>query len=212
MFSVNDFITKYENYSDEELLEIQSNSEKYSDEAIEAVNIVIANRGGKENFMKRLEEKRVLKNEIRRITNEIYSLRSKTTNADFLKTLITSNVLSQEEVHEIIDKKFAEFDAEVKDKSISSRTIIGSITGGAIASVIGGGLWGLEMIYSNAIFYLLLFGLLLFCYGVIKLFTRQSKNNIVVLIATILSFVLALIIGALLFNIVGYQGSSSIHR
>jgi hypothetical protein len=43
----------------------------------------------------------------------------------------------------------------------------------------------------------------LICYWIIKAFTRQSKNNIVILIATILSICAGIFIGLILLALVG---------
>jgi len=94
---------------------------------------------------------------------------------------------------------------EVEDKKIKPRTVIGSIIGCIVAGLIGGTLWGLQMIYSGRIFYILLIGLVLLCYGIIKISTKQTKKNTVVLIATVISVVLSLLIGQLLYDIIGYQ-------
>ena len=64
----------------------------------------------------------------------------------FLKKIITSDVLSSEKAHEIIGNKIVEIRVEEEDKKIKPSTVIGSIFGGGIASLIGGVLWGLQMI------------------------------------------------------------------
>jgi len=46
MFSVDHFVSMYEKYSDEQLFEIHSNMDNYSEEAKVAFNIVIAKKGG----------------------------------------------------------------------------------------------------------------------------------------------------------------------
>ncbi len=98
-----------------------------------------------------------------------------------------------------------EIEQELNDKKIKPRTIAGGIIGGTIAAVTGGALWGLQLIYSGRIFLILGIGLALFCYGIISAATKQSKNNIVVLIATVISIIVAIGIGQLLYEIVGYR-------
>lgn len=85
MFSVNDFILKYENYSDEELLDIHENIEGYSKEAKEALEIIIHKKGGLEQIVKRLGEKQIVTNEINRIANEAHELGKHGVDADFIK-------------------------------------------------------------------------------------------------------------------------------
>ena len=205
MLSIADFISKYENYTDEELFEVHSNITTYSNEAKDALTIVIAKNGGLENLQKRLDEKKIITNEIQRINREVAQLNVPGNDVSFLKILISSNILPSEKVNEIIDNKFSEIVLEEEDKKIKPRTILGSIFGGGIASIIGGVLWGLQMIYSNRIFVIFLIGLVLLCYGIIKFSTRQSKRNTVVVIATVIAVIVALLVGQALYEIIGYQ-------
>lgn len=65
------------------------------------------------------------------------------------------------------------------------------------------------MIYSGHIFYLFAVGLVIISYGFIKFFTKQSKNNIVVLILTVASVFYALILGFYIYQMFGYRGPDS---
>jgi len=205
MLSVEDFIDKYEQYSDEELFEVNSNIENYSPEAKEALDFVLAKKGGLEKIQHVLGEKKKINDEIIRIKRETSKLSSKETNAEFIKTLITSDILPKDQVNYIIDEKFGEFEARLKDTTINSKTIVHAAIGTAIASVSGGILWSLQMIYSKRIFIILILGLVLLCYGIIKFTTKKSKENKVVFIATIVSFILSILIGSLIFEIIGFQ-------
>jgi hypothetical protein len=118
-------------------------------------------------------------------------------------TLVKSDILSDEEKGQIIREKYDELSRTREDEKIKPRTIIGSIVGGGIGSIIGGGLWGLQMIQMHRMFYILVIGLAILSYGLIHLFTKQSKANVVVLIATVLSVIGALVIGQLLFEMYG---------
>ena len=205
MFTVDDFVLKYEKYTDEELLNIHSNILGYSNEAQIAFDRVINNKGGLEIILKRVESKAILENEEKRIAKDSLDFGRQGIDASFTKTVTSSTILSEERVKEIIDSKYVEVEAEIEDKKIKPRTIIGSIIGGGIASIIGGVFWGLQMIYSKRIFTIFFVGLVLLSYYLIKALTKQTKNNSFVLIATIISVILALLIGQLLYEIVGYR-------
>jgi hypothetical protein len=205
MFAIDDFVLKYENYTDGELIEIYHNMADYSEEANEALMIVIQKNGGFDELVKRLSEKQVLANEISRIEKETAEFGLKGVDASFIKKTASSTILSQDEVEGIIDRKYSLVQLELEDKKIKPRTVVGSLIGGTIASLVGGVLWGLQLIYSKRMFYILLVGLVLLCYGIIKLITGQSKKNNAVLVATILSVLLSLIIGQLLYEIIGYR-------
>jgi hypothetical protein len=202
MFTIQDFVAKFEHYTDEELMAIHVNLDGYSQEAQEALNLVIGSKGGMEALVQRLEQKKTVEREIQRIRKETASFGGRGVDATFIKQITSSDILPADKVAEIIESGFAEVEIEIEDKKIKSRTIIGSLIGALIASVVGGVLWRLVMIYAPTISIyitlLLLIGLTLFCYGVIKVSTKQTKRNIIVLVATIISIILAIFIGSLL--------------
>ena len=109
--------------------------------------------------------------------------------------------MTPEQVTRIIDDTYRQVQLEVEDSRIKSRTVIGGLIGMVLATLIGGALWGLKLIYGPPeriemkIELILLFGLLLVCYGIIKLCTRQSWKNIIVLVCTILAVLQAVLIG-----------------
>lgn len=152
MFSIADFEKKYKAYSDEELLEIHTSISNYSDDAQKAFENVIKGKGGIEKLLKRRDDKLILLREEKRIAKETEKFGNEGIDADFVKTITTSNILSEEKVQSIIDKKYVEVEAQLDDKKIKPRTVIGGIVGGLLASIVGGALWGLQMIYSHSIF------------------------------------------------------------
>ncbi len=195
MLSVKDFIEKYELYSDEELIEVDSNINNYSEEANEALNIVLQKKGGIEVIQKRLADKAIITNEIERIKKETIRLSSKETNADFIKSLISSDLLPKEKIHEIINEQFGKFEAHVKDITVDSKTVAKAVFATVIASIVGGiYIW---FVLSNASRIPILFfiGLGLLCYGIIRLITKKTKANTIVFIASFLSFTFSLLIG-----------------
>ena len=74
MLTVKDFIAKYETYSDEELYVVYINVDNYSEEAAEALSIVMAKQGGYKSLIERLEAKAVIENEKQRIAQEATKL------------------------------------------------------------------------------------------------------------------------------------------
>jgi hypothetical protein len=116
MLSVADFVSKYEKCTDEELYIIHSHISEYSDEAQEALQIVLAAKGGLELIIKRLEEKQIMDDEIQRIAKDAINLGREGVDASFIKTTTTSGILSAEKVNEIIDKKYAEAEREIATK------------------------------------------------------------------------------------------------
>ena len=200
MLSTNDFISQYETHTDEELYTIYMDKDGYSPEAQEALMIVLQKKGGLNELIHRLQEKQVYNNEVNRIGRDVVKMGQKNVDIDFIKTVMTSTILPPEKVNEIIEQAFEIATLDKEDRKIKPRTIVGSILAAILASVAGGILCSLALIYgprrmSLMIVGILIFGLILLCYGIVRLFTRQTQKNIVVLIATIISVVLSISIG-----------------
>lgn len=136
MFSVQEFVLKFEAYDDVEMFEIYSNWDNYSDEAKEAFNIVISKKGGVENLLTRMAEKQKLVNEANKIKKAALELSMSGSDSSFAKGVITSEYLSSDKVSEIIDSTFYVVEQEKEDVKIKPRTIYGSLLGGAVASVV----------------------------------------------------------------------------
>lgn len=206
-----ELIERYQSSSDSELMRIYNSKEGYTAEAKKALDIVIAEKGGiaslqerHQNFIEIEEEKDHLKKEILKLNNEKLG-------KEEIKNKITSNKLSDKETLEIFNQTFQEIEVEEKDVEIKPKTIIGSLLGGFIGGTIGGILWGVQMIYSAHVFYIFAVGLFVISYGTIKLFTKQSKKNLVVLAITILSVIYALILGFFLYELIGYRGFNKLN-
>ena len=203
MFSVQEFALKFETYDDVEMFEIYSNWDNYSDEAKEAFNIVVSKNGGVENLLTRVAERQKLLNEANKIKKAAFELSMSGSDSSFAKGVITSDHLSPDKVNEIIDSTFYVVEQEKEDIKIKPRTIYGSLLGGAIASVVSGCLWGALLIYSERVLVMMLIAPALICYWIVKAFTKQSRKNIVILIATIVAICVGLLIGQILLDIIG---------
>jgi len=203
---VKELIERYQSYSDMELMNIYNNKQGYTEDAKKALDIVIEEKGGikslqqrHQNFIEAEEAKENLKNDIIKLNSENLS-------KDEILTRVASNNLSNTQQMEIFNRTFQQIEDEEKDTEIRSKTIVDSIIGGLIGGTTGGILWALQLIYSAHIFYIFGFGLVVLSYGAIKLFTKQSKNNLVVFSMTILSVIYALILGFYLYDLIGYRG------
>jgi hypothetical protein len=203
MLTANDFISLYEGYSNEELYKAYSTIGDYSEQAQEALKDAIQKRGGLEKIIEEHNYQLRIANEKERIRQETAQLYVSDSNVAFLKNLITSDLISPSELHQIIESKYLELRSEEEDKKIKPRTIFGSLIGGLIGSVIGGVLWGLQMIQMHRVFFILIAGLIIISYGLIRAFTKQSKANTAVVIATFLSVAGSVLIGQVLFEIFG---------
>ena len=188
----------YRKFSDNDLTEAYSSMINYSGKANADLLNEIDYRGGMDKFLKQIEKAKVAETEIKRVTEEVYSLSSPDTNIEFIRQTIGSDILSQDQLDFLIERKFDAHQAMLADTSIGTSTIIGSLVGGAIGSLISGILFGLSIIYFDRIFFFLLVIVYIICYSIIKLVTKQSRNNLAVFIASFLATVGAAVIGLLI--------------
>jgi hypothetical protein len=206
MFTVEDFLSQYEPYSDQELMGIYSNPEDYSPEAVTAAQTLIDKRGGLEATLKRVRQNQDINDEISRISLEAKALAAKGVDPAFIRqTAMPSKLLSEQQVGEILQTALAEYQVEAEDRAIKPRTVYGSLFGGILASVIGSVLWGGQLILAGGyidlkITLLLIAGLYFVCYGLIRIATKQSKRNRAVLISTIAAVLISLAVGQALFG------------
>lgn len=206
MLSKQDFIEQYEDYTDEQLYHIYSNSVNYSPEAQEAVMIVIEKKGGLDKLKHRVANRGEVVAEINRIGNEAAKMLQNDIDPDFVRSMITSGILEQEETKTIIENAIAAAEKTKADKNITPRTIIGSIFGLILATLIGSIACGLALKQLTGriplvILVLLLVGLALLCYAIIRAFTRQSRQNVVVLLSTVIAVVLSILIGSVVADL-----------
>ena len=187
MPTIEEITEKYENYTDEKLLEVYNTIDQYTDDGKTALNIVLKKRGGIEAIKLNLKNQAEIENEIKRIKFEIKELVNRGRSKVEIKEKIVIKSIKNLELERLIEEVSESIQSEEADLKVSSRTILGSLFGGFIGGTIGGILWGLQMVFSKHIFYIFGFGLAILSYGFIRLFTKQSKKNTVILVMTIIS-------------------------
>ena len=206
MLTFENLIAKFGSYTDEELFVVHQDIENYSDEAKQALDTIILKRGGMDLIQKKLEEKAIIRKEKMRIGEEVASLRMNGVDIEFLKKNTTSSILSQEDLNALIDTNVEVAEFHIEDKKIDSNIIIKCVLACAVASLIGGAFISLQFIYLGATSVLMIIGLALICYGVVKLITQKSYNNAAVGIASLLAFIFSYVLGFLVYSIFGYLG------
>lgn len=203
---LNELIERYSQYSDVELMNVYSNKNAYTDDAKQALDIVIEKKGGIQSFTDRYDKIVAKELEKSRIKNDAVKLYLNGMTKNDINHILISEILASDEIQQIIETTSTEIEATKRDLEIKPSTIIGSILGGIIGGTIGGILWGLQIMYSGHVFYIFVIGLGIISYGFIKFFTKQSRNNIAVFVITILSVIYALILGFYLYELFGYHG------
>ena len=202
MFTVADFKLKYAAASDEDLYDIQANPESYSAEAVEAAKVVIEDRGGLTAIENKLAARHQVRAEANRIRHEVEGLFKPAIDDAFLMKMITSEILTPEQVHEVVNRKLVQLRAEHTDTTIKPRTVYGSLLGLVVASLVGGILIIL-LLDQKRIPLFLLMGIFALNYGIIKLMTRQSHKNVIVLIASVFSVALSYLVAMIIASVIG---------
>src|SRR5688572_31607110 len=98
MFSTQQLVNKYEYYTDKELLELHNAISDYSEEAKQALAIVLERKGGLEKLLKQQKEKAIQETEEERITTEVLRLAKPGVDISFLQKMMTSSILSTEKL------------------------------------------------------------------------------------------------------------------
>lgn len=184
----------YKKYTDEELIEVYTSMIEYSGKANTEVLQEIELRGGLDNFKKQIEYKAIIEQEKNRISKEIFSLTSTATDAEFIKSIVTSDILTKDQVDELVENKFASFQAFNKNRQINSKTIIRSIIGIVAGTILGGWLFYFISKKLDGIYYFFIVPVYVLNYLIILLITKRTRTNLVVLIASILATIGALLL------------------
>ncbi len=200
-----ELIQTYNAYSDEELTEAWRSIHDYTPEASEVLKTVIEKRGGIEALLENEQLSWEVFQETERIKQQVRQMATPEVEPEFLHKMISSELLDETQRLTIIQETLDSIAHEKEDMEIKPRTLIGGSLAAGLAAVMGGILWGLQLMWSGRIFYIFLIGLVLLCYSFIRFFTKQSHKNTAVVILTVISTVVALAIGQLMFEFWGRQ-------
>jgi hypothetical protein len=206
MLTTQDFIDKYQTYTDLELYTVRHNIHQYSEDAGKALAIVIDNKGGLDALIKRLEAQATIEKEKQRIANEATKLGLGGVDAAFIKNTTSSALLSKEEVDHIVESNAAKAELQVKDRKVNTETIVKCIIGGALATITGGAFASLQSVYFGATSAVMVIGTGLICYFTVKWFTKKSFNNTAVFLASLIAFFLSYAVAQLAVAVFGYLG------
>ena len=190
----------YKNYKDEDLVRAYSVMMETSGKISSDLAKVIETRGGIDYFKRIMELRKNTPAEISRLQNEVCALTTPETNYEFVRKLISSQHLSSEDLDVFVKRIFDEQKASQADKAITQTTIIKSSIGLLLGSVAGALFWWLILYLFKQPFIFVIPIDVMIGYFIIKLITKQSFKNTVILIATLLSAGISLVAGHFLFQ------------
>ncbi|SFD64549.1 hypothetical protein [Flavobacterium phragmitis] len=190
----------YKKYSDKDLEDAYLTMMEYSGKASDELLLEIENRGGINLFLSSLEFNSINKKEIKRITDEVYSMSNDYSDLDFIRQFVKSDILTSEELEKLIELKFNEHQKIVKDRIINQKTIFGSLIGMTIGIIISFFFYLLVIYLLGRFIYYPIIAVYFICYQSIKLITKQSRDNTFVFISSLIGTIITMIFLYLLYH------------
>ena len=188
----------YSKYTTDELIEAYNSMLDYSGQLSPELSQEIELRGGIKSFKNLIARKKIVDEEIKRLSAEIFSFVNTDVDIEFIKGRIKSEVLSEQEVNNLIESKFYSFKKYKVDQSISKDVYIQSLITTLAASVIGGMALALLVYFITPIFLYFIIPIYLIDYLIIHLITKKTRRNIIVFISILVSTIISIILGVYL--------------
>lgn len=198
-------LKNYAEYDDLQLLSILASPGDYSEVAVSVAREVIQSRGGIDLLTRKIQLSQVRDVEIQRVKQEARKILVPGVDLSFAKKMVTSETLPEQEVANIVEGEWIIWEKDLKDRQVKPATITRGIPAVIISGLVAGFLWGLSIMWSGRIFYIFLVGVVIVCYSIVKLFTRQSYKNSAVFVLTVIASILAFSIGQLMWGYFGRQ-------
>ena len=191
----------YSKFSYDDLIESYTNMIAYSGKVEPEIVQEIENRGGMEKFLRAIDNNKKHRVEVDRIVKQVFELSSEYKDLEFIRQFIKSDTLRKDDLDDLIERKFDEYQIMSADKKINSKTIFGSLLGVLFGSLLGSLFLFLStFIFGGIVFYLLFF-VIFICYSSIKIITKQSKNNAVVFVATVIATLISFLLSFIAIGI-----------
>ena len=190
----------YNKYSEDELIEVYTTMVDYSGKVDPEVLQEIDKRGGLENFLEIIKQRKINKEESNRILNEVIKLNKEGFSLDEIKKTLTSEIWTKQHLNAFIENRYIRHQLFINDKTIDKDVILRSIAGIFVASIVGSMVWAFSMIYLKAVLYPILVGVYFISYLIIKGLVGKSHNNGMVLFAGVMATIFSFIVGFYMFG------------
>jgi hypothetical protein len=191
----------YKKFKDLDLITVYSTMLSTSGEISVELKDEIDRRFGMDYFKRIIDFRKSNFDEYSRIQGQVVSLCSNETNFEFVRRLISSDFLSNADLDIFVLRAFTEQKNKLLDETVDRSTISLSIIGlfaGCIPAAIFW--WGLMSLIKQPIVLAIPIAFII-SFFVIKILTKKSIKNPVVLTATVLSGLIGLGIGHILYMV-----------
>ena len=174
----------------------KSNKDKIEGALLEEIN----RRGGEEKFTELLRREQFLDIEKARISKEMAGIMGSQSDPEFAKKLISSELMSQDELSEYIDNVSRQLNAQKFNNAIDVATITKSLMGMLIATSIGAVIAAAQLLLLGSFIYLSLIIIFIVSLLCICLTTKKNAGNIIVFLCAIASTILGPLIAFVFFS------------
>jgi hypothetical protein len=193
----------YSKFSEQDLIESYNNQIDYQGKVTPELLGEIISRGPIEDFQAKIENQKTILAERNRIIREIHQHYLNKSSKQECFSLINSELLTKKEIQILVDAKYAHIHQSIENLTVDSDTILNSIAGIIISSVISSFTITLLIYTINSLIvfhFFLLIPAYIINYFIIRLITKKTRDNLAVFIATFLATVLNFIFFIILIN------------
>lgn len=191
----------YSKFNTKELIEIYTNTMtnygKVEGDLLEEIN----NRGGIATLEQQAEQYHRIATERTRIIREVIQLTGSGTDATFIKQLIQSDLLSQEELDSLVENTYQQQKNTIEHKQINAKTIVGCLLGFVIGSILGGLICFAQLYYWGEVYYATFVASYAVAYLPIRIITKKNATNPLVLITALIASIVGTILPLLYFGL-----------
>jgi hypothetical protein len=188
-------IMNYRKYSDEDILETYNSMLEYSGRADKDLIAEIESRGGLEKIKLNENDRNIIPDEVKRINSLVLHSYKVEPDTARIRNSISSSVLSPDELTRVIDAALLNAQSYYNDKKIDAGTIIRCLIGVAISAVAGAWFWCFSIMITGEMMFILITVIYVISFLIIRLFTRKSRNNVLVFLAGFVATLISIPLG-----------------
>lgn len=204
----------YSKLSDSDLLRAYHSPADYTPDAFKILAEIVLKRGGEADISDRIALSFALQSQLSQLRQRIQSqfrTGQFSPSEDMAEDL---DQISAELFQIVLAEEKAAWDHEKKHQTVTKRSLILGILGALLGAAVGGPIFAAMQIGSSKIFVLFILGIGCICYGFVRGFSGKGIRNIATLLLTILSFSLAMYLGAwiyLHFDLEQFRPKGNLH-
>ncbi|MFY7816568.1 MAG: hypothetical protein ACOVRK_15415 [Chryseobacterium taeanense] len=183
----------YSKFSEKDVIESYKNQIDYQGKASQDLLEEISRRDSVENFMLKIENQKKLQDERNRLIREIHQHYMTKYSKQECFSLIKSDLLSEKEMEELVNIKYAHIHKNIENLNVDSITLLKAFYAILTSSVISFILLIIAIYKMNfliAFNFFLLIPIYIINYWITRMIVNKTRENLAVFIATFLATLL----------------------